>query len=48
MLMRFDVVSIQGLLSIDGYVDLNELTPVQAAKLIVERVRLNELPIDDT
>lgn len=47
MFMRFDESSVQGLFSLDGYVDLTELTPVEAARLIVERVRLNELPRDN-
>ena len=47
MLMRFDDSSIQGLLSLDGYVDLREHTPVQAARLVVERVRLNDLHTRD-
>ena len=47
MFMRFDNAAIQGSFSIDGYVDLKEYSPVQAARLIVERVRLNELPNSD-
>ncbi len=47
MFMRFDNADISGLMSIDGYVDLEEYTPVEAAKLIAERVRLNELPAGD-
>ncbi len=43
MLMRFDQTTIQGSLSIDGYVDLQEYGPVEVARMIVERVRLNEL-----
>jgi hypothetical protein len=43
MLMRFDQGTIQGSLSIDGYVDLEEYTPIEAAQMIVERVRLGEL-----
>lgn len=44
MFMRFDHASVAGTLSIDGYVDLEEYSPVEAARMIVERVRLNELP----
>ena len=47
MFMRFDGAVVQGTLSIDGYVDLNEHSPVQAARLVVERVRLNDLPESD-
>lgn len=43
MLMRFDHADVSGSMSIDGYVDLEEFTPVQAARMIVERVRLNNL-----
>jgi hypothetical protein len=43
MLMRFDDAQISGAFSIDGYVDLNEYTPIETARLIVERVRLDEL-----
>jgi TIR domain len=43
MFMRFDNSTVQGVFSHDGYVDLTEYTPVQAASLIVERVRLNDL-----
>jgi len=48
MPLRFDDSAIQGMLSLDGYVDLREHTPVQAARLIVERVRLNELHARET
>ncbi len=44
MFMRFDNASVQGSFSIDGYVDLNEYDPVQAARLIVERVRSEDAP----
>ena len=44
MFMRFDDAIIAGSLSIDGYVDLKDHSPVQAARMIVERVRLNDLP----
>jgi hypothetical protein len=44
MFMRFDGADVSGAFSIDGYVDLEEYSPVQAARMIVERVRLNELP----
>lgn len=48
MFMRFDDTVISGLLSTDGYVDLKEHSAIQAARLIVERVRLNDLPSSDT
>ena len=44
MFMRFDHADISGTFSIDGYVDLDEFTPLEAARMIVERVRLNDLP----
>jgi hypothetical protein len=44
MFMRFDHADISGAFSIDGYVDLDEFTPLEAARMIVERVRLNDLP----
>ena len=42
MFMRFDSATIKGAFSIDGYVDLADVTPLEAARLIVERVRLND------
>ena len=48
MFMRFDDANVSGSFSIDGYVDLKDHSPVQAARMIVERVRLNELPNGDT
>ena len=48
MFMRFDDTVISGSFSIDGYVDLRDYSPIQAARLIVERVRLNDLPSSDT
>lgn len=44
MPMRFDHTKVQGLFSLDGYVDLKGRTPAQVAQLIVERVRINALP----
>lgn len=44
MFMRFDGADVTGSMSIDGYVDLEEHSPVQAARMIVERVHLNDLP----
>lgn len=44
MFMRFDHASVPGALSLDGYVDLSVYAPPEAAALILERVRLNELP----
>jgi hypothetical protein len=43
MFMRFDGADVTGSMSIDGYVDLEEHSPVQAARMIVERVHLNDL-----
>lgn len=48
MFMRFDKTDVSGSLSIDGYVDLDEYSPIEAARLIVERARLNDLPSADT
>lgn len=45
MFMRFDAADVSGSMSIDGYVDLKEHTPLQAARMIVERVRLNDSDI---
>lgn len=47
MFMRFDAADVSGSMSIDGYVDLEEHSPLQTARMIVERVRLNELPQND-
>jgi hypothetical protein len=44
MFMRFDNADVSGSFSIDGYVDLEQHTPLEAARMIVERVRLNDLP----
>lgn len=44
MFMRFDRADISGSFPIDGYVDLDEYTPTEIARMIVERVRLNNLP----
>ncbi|MCL5786073.1 MAG: TIR domain-containing protein [Candidatus Thermoplasmatota archaeon] len=41
MFMRFDSAEVSGVLSIDGYVNLEEITPIDAVRLIVERVRAN-------
>jgi hypothetical protein len=48
MFMRFDGANVSGSMSIDGYVDLEEYSPVQAARMVVERVRLNDQPPRDT
>jgi hypothetical protein len=48
MFMRFDNADVSGTFSIDGYVDLDNYSPVQAARMIVERARLNNLPSSDT
>lgn len=47
MFMRFDNTDVSGLMTLDGYVDLGDHTPVQAARMIVERVRLNDLPLSE-
>ena len=47
MFMRFDDTVIAGSFAIDGYVDLREYTPLEAARMIVERARLNDLPGGD-
>lgn len=44
MFMRFDHADVSGAFSIDGYVDLDEYTPLEAARMVVERARLNDLP----
>jgi len=44
MFLRFDNADIQGTFSTDGYIDLNNRSPIQTARLIVERVRLNDIP----
>jgi hypothetical protein len=43
MFMRFDDAAVQGVFSTDGYVDLRHCKAVEAAELIVRRVKLNEL-----
>lgn len=43
MFIRFDDAAIQGTFSSDGYIDLNDHSPIQAARFIVERVRLNDM-----
>jgi hypothetical protein len=43
MFMRFDQANVDGTMSIDGYVDLNEYSPIQVARLVVDRVRLNDM-----
>lgn len=48
MFMRFDNADVSGTFAVDGYVDLQEYTPLEAARFIVERVRLNELPVSAT
>ena len=39
---RFDDTYIPGLFDLDGYLDLKQYTPEQTAKLILQRVALNE------
>lgn len=43
MFMRFDDASVQGVFSTDGYVDLRNFNPTEAAGFIANRIRLNEL-----
>lgn len=43
MFMRFDDASVQGVFSTDGYVDLRNFNPSEAAGFIINRIRLNEL-----
>jgi hypothetical protein len=45
MFMRFDRADISGALPIDGFVDLAEYAPLEAARMIVERARVNALPL---
>lgn len=42
MLMRFERVEGKGLQGIEGYTDLDDLSPEQAAVLILERLAINE------
>jgi hypothetical protein len=44
MFMRFDDADVSDSFSVDSYVDLGQYTPLEAARMIVERVRLNDLP----
>ncbi|MEK6302692.1 MAG: AAA family ATPase [Acidobacteriota bacterium] len=47
MLTRFERVEGEGLRGLAGYTDLDDLTPAQAADLILERLAVNEdLPMD--
>lgn len=48
MFMRFDSTQIEGSFSIDGYVDLSRFSPQHAAEMIIERIRLNEMPPSKT
>lgn len=41
MFMRFDDSIVPGLLSIDGFVDLKNRSPIECSRLIAERVRAN-------
>lgn len=43
MFMRFDNAPVPGSFSVDGYVDLNERGPTDAAGFIIERIRLGDL-----
>ena len=42
MPFRFDRTEIEGLFSIDGYIDAGQHTPTEAAELILERYELNQ------
>src|ERR1051325_8237971 len=42
MLGRFDRASVEGLYSDAGFIELDDKTPEQAAKLILERLAINE------
>lgn len=42
MFMRFDNSQIEGVISSDGYIDLNDYRPNKAARFILERIKLNE------
>jgi TIR domain len=48
MFMRFDQAEVTGVLPNDGYVNLAERAPIEAARMIVERVRLSQLPFCHT
>jgi len=45
MFMRFDNADVSGSFAIDGHVNLEEHKPLEAARMIAERVRLNDLPL---
>ena len=38
MLLKFNDSNIPGIFSIDGFIDLRGLTPIETAKLICERI----------
>jgi hypothetical protein len=42
MFMRFDNSEVISVLSVDGFVELDELKPIEVARLIVERILSNE------
>lgn len=42
MFIRFDDAEIEGVFSIDGYIDANENSPLEIAEFILQRVELNE------
>lgn len=46
MLFRFDDADVKGIFSIDGYIDLRQISPDQAALYILERVQLHEEEIN--
>jgi hypothetical protein len=47
MLCRFDYVQGEGLLELAGYLDLDKLSPAEAAEVILQRLAFNEkLPLD--
>ena len=46
MLMRFDDATVPGVMSLDGYIDLRQHQPTEAAAFILERVSLTERTTD--
>ena len=43
MLMRFDDTEVPGLLTIDGYLSVSNLTPAEVAAYIVQRVQFESV-----
>jgi len=40
MFVRFDDANVEGVFSIDGYIDANKFTPAQVADFIMERLNV--------